>query len=102
MRITTGQNTAGPTRFEVVVACVVSVPLGIAAVIVLGMVTLTLSPVAGAALLVVIPVVLAVAGGWLVARGGRPAKGFGTGVLTGWAALALLSAGASAGLGVLS
>ncbi|MFC4852308.1 hypothetical protein [Actinophytocola glycyrrhizae] len=92
-----------PTRFEVVVACAVSVPLGMAALVVLGMAMLVVVP--GPAVLVVAPVVLdvaAVGGGWLVARGGLPAKGFGAGVLTGWALLALLSAGASAGLGILS
>lgn len=94
-----------PTRLEVGVACAVSVPLGVAAIFVLGMATLVLVPGAGVVTLIGIAVVLdvaAVGGGWLIARGGVPAKGFGAGVVAGWGLLALWSGGISAGAGILS
>ncbi|MGB3438793.1 MAG: hypothetical protein WBA97_08580 [Actinophytocola sp.] len=101
------QNTTpqgAPTRFEVGVACAVAVPLGIAAFVLVGMATPMLTPFAGFGLLVLGPALLnvaAVGGGWLVARGGWPAKGLGLGLLTGWAVLAIWSSGMGVGLGVL-
>jgi hypothetical protein len=94
-----------PTRLEVGVACAVSVPFGVAAILVLGMATLVLVPGAGDVTLIGIAVVLdaaAVGGGWLIARGRWPVKGFGAGVVVGWGLLALWSGGISAGAGVLS
>lgn len=96
---------AEATRLEVAVACAVSVPLGIAALIITGMAAVVVVPVTGFAVLVAIPVLLylaAAGGAWLLVRGELPAKGFGAGVLIGWVLVALWSSGASTGLGVPS
>lgn len=96
---------AAPPRFEVVVACVVSVPFGIAALFVAGLAAFVLLPFAGWAVLVVIPGLLyaaAAAGVWFLVRGRLAAKGFGAGVLIGWVLLAVWSSGVSTGFGVPS
>jgi NO-binding membrane sensor protein with MHYT domain len=94
---------AEPTRLEVAVACAVSVPLGIAALIITGMAAVVVVPVIGFTVAIPVVLYLAAAGGaWLLVRGELPAKGFGAGVLIGWALVALWSAGASTGLGMPS
>jgi hypothetical protein len=87
------------------VAYVVSVPFGIAAFFLVGVVALVFAPVAGSAVLVVIPALLyaaAAAGAWFLVRGGLAAKGFGAGVLIGWVLLAVWSSGLSTGFEVPS
>ncbi|MFI7672731.1 hypothetical protein [Actinophytocola sp. NPDC049390] len=93
---------ASPTRFDVGVACAVSVPFGIAALFLVGLVAFFLLPVTGPAMLVVVPALLyvaAAAGVWLLVRGSLASKGFGAGVLTGWVLFAIWSSGLSTGFG---
>ncbi len=91
-----------PTRLELGVAYAVSVPFGVAALFLFGVVALAFAPVAGSAVLVVIPALLyaaASAGVWFLVRGTLAAKGFGAGVLLGWVLLAVWSSGLSTGFG---
>lgn len=93
---------APPPRYEVLVACAVSVPFGIASLFVAGLVALVALPMTAVAMLVALPALLyaaAAAGVWFLVRGGLPAKGFGAGVLVGWVLLAVWSSGLSTGFG---
>ena len=96
----TPPDAVQPSRFEVGVAVAVAAAFGILTSVLVGMVVIAVTvwilPSLGPALLGA----AALAGMWLMARGGRSAKGFGLGLLIGWALLAVWTSGASVGFDI--
>ncbi|XVV07510.1 hypothetical protein ACQPW3_19870 [Actinosynnema sp. CA-248983] len=91
----------GPTRFEVAVARVLATVFGVLVFVLAGMqvfgIALFIAPVAAPAVLFA----AALGGGWLAVRGRPSLRAFGTGLVLGWALLAVWSSGSTLGLFLL-